>query len=66
MARALVVLNNAPAEPELLEIGKTNQLSARQQANLEAAGYRIIGKHSAVKVCKYCKDSLRGEGKCYK
>ncbi len=67
LAPTLVVLNNsAPAEPELLEIGKTNQLSARQRANLEAAGYRIIGKHSAVKICKYCKDSLRGEGKCYK
>lgn len=65
MPQALVVLNGV-AEPDLLEKTKSNALSERQRANLESAGYRIIGKHSAVKICKYCKDSLRGEGKCYK
>ncbi len=29
-------------------------------------GYRFVGKHSAVKICEWCKTSLRGKGHCYK
>ena len=34
----------------------------------EKAGYRILGeqKHSAIKVCRWAKESLRGKGDCYK
>jgi len=35
-------------------------------AALERQGYRFVGKHSAVKVCLWCKKNLRGEGGCYK
>lgn len=30
------------------------------------AGYRIIGKHSAVKICHYTKSALNNKGFCYK
>lgn len=33
---------------------------------LERQGYRFVGKHSAVKICLWCKKSLRNEGECYK
>jgi tRNA wybutosine-synthesizing protein 1 len=29
-------------------------------------GYRFVGEHSAVKVCNWCKNALRGRGTCYK
>lgn len=31
-----------------------------------AQGYRFVGKHSAVKVCEWCKKSIRGKEHCYK
>lgn len=42
------------------------QLSPRYRAELEKQQYRIIGNHSAVKVCGWTKNMLRGEGGCYK
>jgi len=29
-------------------------------------GYRLVGSHSAVKICAYCKKAIRGEDVCYK
>ncbi|MFH1972624.1 MAG: 4-demethylwyosine synthase TYW1 [archaeon] len=34
--------------------------------DLKKQGYRIVGKHSAVKVCLWCKRSLKNEDVCYK
>lgn len=34
--------------------------------DLERQGYRFAGKHSAIKVCSWTKNSLKGEGVCYK
>ena len=34
--------------------------------DLEKQGYRFAGAHSAVKVCEWCRNSLRGTGFCYK
>lgn len=34
--------------------------------DLEKQGYRFVGKHSAIKVCLWCKKSLRDEDICYK
>lgn len=31
-----------------------------------AQGYKIIGSHSAVKLCRWTKSMLRGRGGCYK
>ena len=30
------------------------------------AGYRIVGSHSGVKLCRWTKSMLRGRGGCYK
>jgi tRNA wybutosine-synthesizing protein 1 len=33
---------------------------------LEKQQYRLVGKHSAVQICRWTKNSLRDEGVCYK
>ena len=39
---------------------------ADRRTILEKQGYRIVGNHSAIKICYYCKTSIRGNDKCYK
>ncbi|KAK1256731.1 hypothetical protein QJS04_geneDACA024043 [Acorus gramineus] len=34
--------------------------------SLEKQGYKIIGSHSGVKLCRWTKSQLRGRGGCYK
>jgi tRNA wybutosine-synthesizing protein 1 len=41
-------------------------ISELRKQELEKQGYRIVGKHSAIKICTWCKKSIRGEGVCYK
>jgi len=43
-------------------------ITLQQLAGLRQAGYLAVGasKHSAIKVCHWCKKSLLGEGHCYK
>ena len=41
-------------------------LTSKQAAALKKEGYRIIGTHSAVKLCRWTKHQLRGRGGCYK
>lgn len=41
-------------------------LSKLKIKDLEKQGYRIVGRHSAIKVCLWCKKSLRDEDFCYK
>lgn len=36
------------------------------RSNLEKQGYKIIGSHSGVKLCRWTKSQLRGRGGCYK
>jgi len=33
---------------------------------MEKQGYRFVGDHAAVKICRWTKKSIRGEGVCYK
>lgn len=33
---------------------------------MEKSGYRFVGKHSAVKICHWTKQSIRGKNFCYK
>jgi len=33
---------------------------------MKKQGYRFVGNHSAVKVCRWTKKSLKNEGECYK
>ncbi len=37
-----------------------------QRKSLVKEGYKIIGTHSAVKICRWTKNQLRGRGGCYK
>ena len=49
-----------------MEKEKAEQLNALQKKILTRQGYRLVGNHSAVKICEWTKKSLRGEGNCYK
>ncbi len=42
------------------------KITKEKIADLEKQGYRFVGRHSAVKVCEWCKKSLRNEDVCYK
>lgn len=44
------------------------QVIEKRIKKYEAMGYRFVGpnKHSAIKVCHWCKQSLREKGYCYK
>ncbi|XP_026191712.1 S-adenosyl-L-methionine-dependent tRNA 4-demethylwyosine synthase [Cyclospora cayetanensis] len=42
------------------------QLTARMRANLGKEGYKLVGTHSAVKLCRWTRAALRGRGGCYK
>lgn len=41
-------------------------VTAQQAKSLKKEGYRLIGTHSAVKLCRWTKHQLRGRGGCYK
>ncbi len=42
------------------------QVSDAHREELEHQAYRIVGTHSAVKVCGWTKNLLKGKGGCYK
>ena len=41
-------------------------VTPKQDRALKKEGYHIIGTHSAVKLCRWTKNQLRGRGGCYK
>jgi len=41
-------------------------LTKKHRAQLTKEGYKIVGSHSAVKLCRWTKHQLRGRGGCYK
>ena len=41
-------------------------VTKRQRQQLTKEGYKLIGSHSAVKLCRWTKHQLRGRGGCYK
>lgn len=41
-------------------------VTSKQAVALKKEGYRIVGTHSAVKLCRWTKHQLRGRGGCYK
>ncbi|ESS35911.1 radical SAM domain-containing protein [Toxoplasma gondii VEG] len=45
---------------------KKAMVSEKQAAQLKKEGYKLIGSHSAVKLCRWTKSQLRGRGGCYK
>ena len=51
-------LGNVPKEKEMI----TREL----RSILQKQGYGVVGSHSAVKLCRWSKTHLRGNGACYK
>ena len=43
-----------------------NMVTPAQYRALTKEGYKIVGTHSAVKLCRWTKHQLRGRGGCYK
>ena len=41
-------------------------LNASLEASLTKQGYKLVGSHSGVKLCRWTKAMLRGRGGCYK
>lgn len=41
-------------------------LTKEARAELEKQGYRLVGDHSAVKICGWTRNMIRGQGGCYK
>lgn len=50
----------------MLSKERKEQLTEFQKKILTKQGYRLVGSHSAVKICGWTKKSLRGHGNCYK
>ena len=46
--------------------GPSEMVTPLQERSLKKEGYKIIGTHSAVKLCRWTKNQLRGRGGCYK
>jgi len=51
--------NGKSAEPK-------EMVTSTQAKSLKKEGYKLIGTHSAVKLCRWTKHQLRGRGGCYK
>lgn len=45
---------------------KREMVTKRHREQLTKEGYKIVGSHSAVKLCRWTKHQLRGRGGCYK
>ncbi|KAK2197105.1 bifunctional Radical SAM/S-adenosyl-L-methionine-dependent tRNA 4-demethylwyosine synthase/tRNA wybutosine-synthesis/Aldolase-type TIM barrel [Babesia duncani] len=43
-----------------------SMVSETQRKQLTKQGYKLIGNHSAVKLCRWTKSRVRGHGGCYK
>ena len=43
-----------------------HQVSDSLRAALTKQGYKVVGTHSGVKLCRWTKSMLRGRGGCYK
>lgn len=52
--------------PTVASADRREMVTALQRQALTKEGYKIIGTHSAVKLCRWTKHQLRGRGGCYK
>jgi len=56
---------------EQIPIRSNNKLPSEEtlklrRVTLAKQGYKVVGNHSAVKVCHWTKQAIRGKGACYK
>ena len=42
------------------------QITESAAKDLEKQAYRVVGSHSAVKICGWTRKMIRGQGGCYK
>lgn len=54
------------SEEEKKSAEPKEMVTPKQAKSLKKEGYKIIGTHSAVKLCRWTKHQLRGRGGCYK
>lgn len=56
------------SEHSTIDYSKFNkeQLDDRLRRDLSKQGYKLVESHSAVKMCRWTKNSMRGRGGCYK
>lgn len=61
-------LGSTPSTPSglLLSKKRTTMLDPSKAPTLEKQGYELVGSHSAVKMCRWTKNSLKNRGQCYK
>ena len=62
MGNAMKPTDNSGGKSKVVK----EMVTPKQAAALKKEGYRIIGTHSAVKLCRWTKHQLRGRGGCYK
>jgi len=48
---------------QLTVLNQQQELKNKKRYN---EGYRLVGNHSAVKICAYCKKAIKGQDVCYK
>ncbi|ONI32680.1 hypothetical protein PRUPE_1G379500 [Prunus persica] len=68
------IAGKGPSRRRTVTVTKTNGTVNGQKemvtpvirASLVKQGYKIIGSHSGVKICRWTKSQLRGRGGCYK
>ncbi|KAG0623009.1 hypothetical protein M758_3G141600 [Ceratodon purpureus] len=58
-------VQGAPLVKEVKD-GPKEMVTPVLRASLEKQGYKILGSHSGVKLCRWTKSQLRGRGGCYK
>lgn len=54
------MMHDPPADPE------REMINPRMRRALEKQGYKLLGTHSGVKLCRWTQNQLRGRGGCYK
>jgi len=45
---------------------KNAKIDEKVRQDLEKQGYRLVGKHSAIKICEWTRKAIRGDDFCYK
>ncbi|TDH65256.1 uncharacterized protein CCR75_008415 [Bremia lactucae] len=58
-------IGNSMKESEAASLSR-EMVTPMQRKALTKEGYKIIGTHSAVKLCRWTKHQIRGRGGCYK
>lgn len=60
------VVNNMNKKKNAVNAEPKEMITPLLRKSLEKQGYKLIGSHSGVKLCRWTKSMLRGRGGCYK